>query len=86
VHPPHIREIAATMRADGIAFADICKAFGLSRNTVADWLYGERARRRSTQPRQRLQYPAAARFPASRMIPPTTPIRSACIWATATCP
>jgi hypothetical protein len=51
------------MRADGIAFADICKALGLSRNTVADWFYGERARRRSTHPRQRLRCPRCRPVP-----------------------
>lgn len=51
VHPPHIRDRALKLRAEGVPFGDICRRLGLSRNTVSDWLHGERARHRAGRPR-----------------------------------
>jgi DNA-directed RNA polymerase subunit N (RpoN/RPB10) len=45
VHPPHLRERALTLRADGVQFRNICRQLGLPRRTVSHWLHGERARR-----------------------------------------
>jgi hypothetical protein len=47
MHPPELRARAQKLRADGIAFGDICRDLGLSRNTVGHWFYGERARHRA---------------------------------------
>jgi len=47
MHPPHLRERALRLRAQGVSFGDICRDLGLSRNTVIHWFYGERARRRA---------------------------------------
>jgi hypothetical protein len=40
-----MRERAIQMKAAGVAFGDIHRTLGLSRNTVGHWLYGERSRR-----------------------------------------
>jgi hypothetical protein len=45
VHPPHLREQALLLRADGVQFGDICRQLGLPRWTVGSWLHGERSRR-----------------------------------------
>lgn len=45
MHPPHLRAHAMRLRAEGMAFREICRTMGLPRGTVAHWFYGERARR-----------------------------------------
>jgi hypothetical protein len=40
------------MKAEGVPFGDICRAVGISRNTVSHWLHGERARHWSEHPPQ----------------------------------
>ncbi|MGX6604942.1 transcriptional regulator [Micromonosporaceae bacterium Da 78-11] len=47
VHPPHLRDRALRLRAQGIPFGDICRDLGISRNTVGHWFYGDRARHRA---------------------------------------
>jgi hypothetical protein len=42
VHPPHLRRQAEQLRADGLPFSEIYRRLGLSRNTVAWWLYQQR--------------------------------------------
>jgi hypothetical protein len=44
MHPSHLRLTALRMHADGVPFSDIYRQLGLSRNTVACWLYSRRAR------------------------------------------
>jgi Homeodomain-like domain-containing protein len=39
VHPPYLRRLALKLHADGVPFSDIYRRLGLSRNTVASWLY-----------------------------------------------
>src|SRR4029453_11612934 len=45
VHPPYLRERARRLHADGVPFIEIYRRLGLSRNTVACWLYSERERK-----------------------------------------
>ncbi|MFF5083047.1 helix-turn-helix domain-containing protein [Actinoplanes sp. NPDC000266] len=40
MHPSHLREEALRLHADGVPFSEIYRRLGLSRNTVACWLYG----------------------------------------------
>src|SRR5690349_15350929 len=47
MHPPHLRDRALRLRAEGVSFGEICRTLGLSRNTVGHWFYGDRARRRA---------------------------------------
>lgn len=47
MHPPHIRERALKLRADGMPFGDICRDLELPRRTVGNWFYGDRPRRRA---------------------------------------
>ena len=42
VHPPYLRAQALRLHADGVSFTEIYRRLGLSRNTVACWLYSER--------------------------------------------
>jgi hypothetical protein len=42
VHPPHIRSEALRLHAEGVPFTEIYRRLGLSRNTVACWLYSRR--------------------------------------------
>jgi hypothetical protein len=42
VHPPHLRRQAIQLHAEGVPFSDIYRRLGLSRNTVACWLYGQK--------------------------------------------
>lgn len=51
------------MKADGIAFRDICRTLGISRNTVSYWLHGERARHRSENPSPPSRCPRCASPP-----------------------
>ena len=44
MHPPHIRERAISLKSAGVPFTEIYRTLGLSRNTVAGWLYGSRSR------------------------------------------
>jgi hypothetical protein len=44
VHSPHVHHEALALHAAGHSLTDICRRLGLSRNTVASWLYGRRAR------------------------------------------
>jgi hypothetical protein len=44
MHPPHIRERAISLKSAGVPFTEICRTLGLSRNTVACWLYSSRAK------------------------------------------
>src|SRR5690349_808930 len=63
MHPPHIREQALRLRAQGIPFGQICTTLGLSRNTVGHWFYGDRARRRAELDAERPRCPRCARPP-----------------------
>jgi hypothetical protein len=63
MHPPHLRERALALRAQGIPFGDICRDLGLSRNTVIHWLYGERARRRAELDAEPSRCPRCAKPP-----------------------
>ncbi|GGN04471.1 hypothetical protein FHR83_001256 [Actinoplanes campanulatus] len=47
MHPPHIRERALKLRAEGMPFGEICRDLGLPRRTVGHWFYGNRPRRRA---------------------------------------
>jgi hypothetical protein len=58
-----MRERATQMKDDGFAFGEICQTLGLSRNTVSDWLYGERARQRPLQPVREFRCPRCAPVP-----------------------
>lgn len=42
MHPPHLRERAISLKSAGMPFSEICRTLGLSRNTVACWLYRNR--------------------------------------------
>ncbi|MDT4991905.1 MAG: hypothetical protein QOH97_1797 [Actinoplanes sp.] len=44
MHPPHIRQRAITLKSAGVPFIEICRTLGISRNTVACWLYSSRAK------------------------------------------
>jgi hypothetical protein len=50
MHPPHLRRQAIRLRADGMPFSDIYRQLGLSRNTVAYWLYSRRPPAASVSP------------------------------------
>jgi len=63
MHPPHIREQALRLRAEGVPFGQICKILGLSRNTVGHWFYGERAHRRAELDAEQPRCPRCARPP-----------------------
>jgi hypothetical protein len=43
VHPPHLRQEALRLHAEGVPFSEIHRRLGLSRNTVGCWLYNRRA-------------------------------------------
>ena len=43
MHPSHIRQRAISLKSAGVPFTDICRTLGISRNTVAYWLYNPRA-------------------------------------------
>ena len=43
MHPPHLRQEALRLHAEGVPFTDIYRRLGLSRNTVGCWLYNRRA-------------------------------------------
>jgi hypothetical protein len=43
MHPPHLRQEALRLHASGVPFTEIHRRLGLSRNTVAYWLYSRRA-------------------------------------------
>jgi hypothetical protein len=47
MHPPHFRERALQLRAEGVPFGAICRDLGLPRRTVGHWFYGDRPRRRA---------------------------------------
>ena len=47
MHPPHIRERAIKLRAEGVPFGVICRDLGLPRRTVGHWFYGNRPIRRA---------------------------------------
>ncbi|XVU27469.1 LAGLIDADG family homing endonuclease [Actinoplanes sp. CA-054009] len=47
MHPPHLRERALKLRAEGVPFGDICRDLGLPRRTVGHWFYGDRPRARA---------------------------------------
>jgi hypothetical protein len=51
------------MRAGGVAFGDICRNLGLSRNTVGHWFYGERARHRAELDAEPIRCPRCDRPP-----------------------
>jgi DNA-directed RNA polymerase subunit N (RpoN/RPB10) len=44
VHPPQLRERAISLKSAGVPFTEIYRTLGLSRNTVACWLYRERSK------------------------------------------
>jgi hypothetical protein len=44
VHPPHVRERAISLKSAGVPFTEIYRTLGLSRNTVACWLYSSRSK------------------------------------------
>jgi hypothetical protein len=44
MHPPYLRQQAIRLHAEGVPFSEIYRRLGLSRNTVACWLYNRRAR------------------------------------------
>jgi len=52
VHPPHIRERVISMKSAGVPFTQIYRTLGLSRNTVACWLYGARSKINSSPDRR----------------------------------
>lgn len=43
MHPPHLRQQAISLKSAGIPFSEIVRTLGISRNTVACWLYSTRA-------------------------------------------
>jgi hypothetical protein len=49
VHPPHIRAQALRLHADGVPFTEIYRRLGISRNTVAGWLYSAREHKIATR-------------------------------------
>jgi hypothetical protein len=63
MHPPELREKAIRLRAEGMAFGDICRNLGLSRNTVGHWFYGERAHHRAELDAERSRCPRCDRPP-----------------------
>ncbi|MFC7273199.1 LAGLIDADG family homing endonuclease [Paractinoplanes rhizophilus] len=63
MHPPHIREHALRLRAQGVPFRQICSTLGLSRNTVGHWFYGDRARRRAELDAEPSRCPRCAKPP-----------------------
>jgi hypothetical protein len=63
VHPPRFYIKAQKLRADGVAFGDICRELGLPRGTVAHWFYGERAQRRRAAPDRNARCPRCAAEP-----------------------
>lgn len=47
MHPPHLRDRALKLRAQGVTFGEICRDLDLPRRTVGHWFYGDRPRRRA---------------------------------------
>jgi hypothetical protein len=44
VHPPHLGRRAISLKSVGVPFTEICRTLGISRNTVACWLYSTRGK------------------------------------------
>ena len=63
MHPPHIRERAIELRAEGVPFGEICRRLAVPRQTVGHWFYGERARRRRELDSEEMRCPRCARPP-----------------------
>jgi hypothetical protein len=59
-HPPHVRERALRLRADGVPFGEICRDLGVPRRTVGHWFYGDRPRRRVEREAARPRCPRCA--------------------------
>ena len=60
MHPPHLRNRALQLRADGVSFGEICRSLDLPKSTVCHWFYGERARRRAELDAEPVRCPRCA--------------------------
>jgi len=65
VHPRHLRERAISLKSAGVPFTEIYRTLGLSRNTVACWLYSSRSKINSP-PDQRCPFCARPARPIDR--------------------
>jgi hypothetical protein len=63
VHPPHLRELALRLHAEGVPFGDICRDLGLPRPTVGHWFYGARPLRHALRAAAEPQCPRCASPP-----------------------